>query len=71
MAEQDDGRAGRAEGLRELLRTSLEANDLEASVEAAAELYELTGDARAREVAEGLVGLLRERHLRERTSGEA
>lgn len=71
MAEQDEGQTGRAEELRELLRTSLEANDLEASVEAAAELYELTGDARAREVAEGLVGLLRERYVRERTSGEA
>lgn len=55
--------------LRELLRTSLEANDLETAIEAAAQLYETTGDEGARDVAGQLVALLRDRHVREREAG--
>lgn len=67
-AEQDSPQSQRIDELRARLQTALESNDMDDAIEAAAELYEETGDERAREVAESLVALLRERHIQDRTS---
>lgn len=65
-AEYTSPQNQRVDELRMLLQAALESNDMDSAIEAAAELYEETGDDRAREVAESLVALLRERHIEDR-----
>ncbi len=54
------------ETLRSALQTALENHDIDTGIEAAAELYEGTGDEQYKKVAENLIALLRERHVQER-----
>ncbi|HIU23380.1 MAG TPA: hypothetical protein IAD17_00390 [Candidatus Coprovicinus avistercoris] len=54
------------ETLRSVLQAALENHDIDTGIEAAAELYEGTGDEQYKKVAEDLIALLRKRHVQER-----